>query len=162
MSSNEPSLVLRGRVATTLTYRPEREGRSAFCSFRLAVTPSRRDAEGAWADQPTQWYTVKVWKAMADNASSSLRKGDPVVVAGRLSAEEWTSSDGTAMSGLTITADTLGHDLRFGLTHFTRPPGPQDERAESARVDVTGLREVPPAPQDEMSAAPVYAIPHAS
>jgi single-strand DNA-binding protein len=162
MSSNEPSLVLRGRVATTLTYRPEREGRNAFCSFRLAVTPSRRDVDGAWADQPTQWYTVKVWKAMADNAAGSLRKGDPVVVAGRLSAEEWVSGDGTPMSGLTITADTLGHDLRFGRTHFTRPPGPQDERADTVRVDVTGLREIAPASPDEASDEPGYAVPLAS
>ena len=162
MSSNEPSLVLRGRVATTLIYRTEREGRNAFCSFRRAVTPSRRGADGAWADQPTQWYTVKAWKAMADNAASSLRKGDPVVVAGRLSAEEWISTDGAPMSGLTITADTLGHDLRFGRTHFTRPAGPEGERADAGRVEVTVLPEIPTAQEDETSDEQGYVVPLAS
>ncbi|MCG2802559.1 MAG: single-stranded DNA-binding protein [Cellulomonas sp.] len=136
MNTNEPTLVLRGRVATGLSYRGERDGRSAFVSFRLAVTPSRRGADNAWSDGVTQWYTVKAWRATADNAARSLRKGDPVVVSGRLSAQEWTAADGTAMTDLAISAETLGHDLRYGQTHFSRP-------VAETPPDVTVLAEAP-------------------
>ncbi|MBU4216013.1 MAG: single-stranded DNA-binding protein [Actinobacteria bacterium] len=139
MNTNEPNLVLRGRVATGLSYRGERDGRASFVSFRLAVTPSRRGADNAWSDGVTQWYTVKAWRATADNAARSLRKGDPVVVSGRLSAQEWTAADGTAMTDLAIAAETLGHDLRYGQTHFTRPV------ADASPTDVTVLVEAPEA-----------------
>jgi len=145
MNTNEPTLVLRGRVATGLSYRGGHEGRASFVSFRLAVTPSRRGADNAWSDGVTQWYTVKAWRSMADNAARSLRKGDPVVVSGRLSAQEWTAADGAAMTDLAISAETLGHDLRYGQTHFTRPVH------DDVPAEVTVLAQVPePEPEAEV------------
>src|SRR5882724_2246414 len=52
--------------------------------FRLACTPSRRDAQtGEFTDGTTSWYSVVCWRDLAVNVAASLTKGDPVVVYGK-------------------------------------------------------------------------------
>lgn len=93
---------------------------AALASFRLASTPRRQDrATGAWVDASTTWYRVTTWRALAENVSSSVAKGDPVVVHGRLRSTSW-EKDGRSGESLEIDAITVGPDLSRGRTVFHR------------------------------------------
>lgn len=107
----------------------------AFTSFRVSVTERRFDARsGEWGDGPTEWFTVKAFRELARNVAESIRKGDPVVVTGRLRTEVWQSDRGP-QPGFVIEADAVGHDLTWGGATFRRRvhregpgdgPGPRD------------------------------------
>ena len=77
------TITVRGWLGGDVDLR--RAGDVPVASFRLACTPRRfnRRTE-TWSDGPTQWYTVTCWRSLADNVARSLRRGDPVVVQGRL------------------------------------------------------------------------------
>lgn len=97
------------------------DGGSVWTSFRLGVTPRRRDAvTQAWTDGRTEWVTVKVWREVARNVVESISKGQPVVVHGRLEVDEWTTPEGTVRRDLALHAWNLGHDLTHGRSTFVR------------------------------------------
>jgi single-strand DNA-binding protein len=94
-------------------------------SFRVASTPRRfqRRTE-TWEDGDTQWYSVNAWRALGDNCASSLRRGDPVVVHGKLSAHTWTNKAGLEVTTFEVEAAFVGHDLNRGTTEFHRRKQP--------------------------------------
>ena len=62
----------------------------AIASFRLASTRRYFDrAKGTWEDGETNWYTVSGFRQLASNTIASVRKGDRVVVQGRLRVRSW-------------------------------------------------------------------------
>jgi single-strand DNA-binding protein len=81
---------------------------------------------GEWRDGRTSFATVNCWRKMADNAVISLRKGQPVVVSGRLQVREYEDKEGKRRTAVDIEADAIGHDLNRGVTHFQRLRPPQD------------------------------------
>jgi single-strand DNA-binding protein len=90
-------------------------------SFRVASTPRRfqRSTE-TWEDGDTQWYSVNAWRALAENCDQSLRRGDPVVVHGKLSAHVWTNKAGLEVTTFEVEAAFVGHDLNRGTSEFRR------------------------------------------
>ena len=116
--ANDVHLTFAGRLGTDVELK-ELTGGQLVASFRVASTP-RRVKDGAWTDGATTWHTVKAWNRLARHAAASLRSGDPVVVHGRLVAEEWTTPANEVMSRYVVVASSLGHDLSHGTSTFTR------------------------------------------
>jgi single-strand DNA-binding protein len=122
------TVTLSGFVATTPTLFRSQSGND-FTSFRIAQTRRYLDRErGEWVDGRTLWFTVKAWKNTARNVALSLHKGDPVVVTGRLSLDEWDGPDGPRTS-LVVEATALGPDLTLGEARFTRTVHRRDDDA---------------------------------
>jgi single-strand DNA-binding protein len=104
-------------------------------NFRVGSNERRFDkAEEKWVEGPTSWYGVSAFRGLAEHGHRSLRKGDRVVVSGRLRVREWETE---ARKGITaeIEADALGHDLRWGTTTFHRDGAPGRQTAADAPSD---------------------------
>ncbi len=99
-------------------------------TVRVGSTP-RRLKDGDWVNAPTAWHTVKAWRHLAANVQASVTTGDPVVIHGRVLAEEWVRSDGTTSVENVIVATVIGHDLSLGRSAFQRST-PGEQSAESA------------------------------
>ena len=119
-----------GTVATTPRHVQTDEGLD-ITSFRLASNCRRYDDElQQWVDVDTNWYTVVAFRALAANAEKSLRKGDRVVVSGRVRIRDWEHDSGSGTS-VEVEADALGHDLLWGTTTYTRSSvGDTDDEEE--------------------------------
>lgn len=91
-----------------------------WTTFRVASTRRYVNDDGDWTDGATLWFTVKAWRAAALNVVRSVRKGDPVVVTGRLEVDEWTGPDGQQRTGLVINASAVGVDATRGKVEFAR------------------------------------------
>ncbi|MCB8956916.1 MAG: single-stranded DNA-binding protein [Nocardioides sp.] len=115
------TITVRGWLGGDVDLR--RAGDVPVASFRLACTPRRfnRRTE-TWSDGATQWYTVTCWRSLADNVARSLRRGDPVVVQGRLEMRKYVNSQDVEVEALEIDATAVGHDLARGTSQFTRSP----------------------------------------
>lgn len=120
-------VTLHGWVGSDVSYR-DPQGISV-ANFRVASTP-RLKKEGKWVDGETTWYSVTVWRHLAVNIRDSVRKGDAVVVHGRLRTDTWKREDGETNSTLQIEASLVGHDLTRGTSRFARTPRPE-QRPES-------------------------------
>jgi len=113
------TITLTGLVATTPRHLTTSEG-LAITSFRLASSQRRYDRkQQKWIDADTNWYTISAFRALAENSAVSVVKGDRVIVSGRLRIRDWENTD---RSGTTveIEADSIGHDLTWGTSAFTR------------------------------------------
>lgn len=109
----------------------------AICSFRLA-SPQRHFSkiDNSWVDGETNWYTVSSFRQLAEHAVASLRKGERVVVRGRLKLRQWERDDKSGLSA-EIEAESLGHDLRWGTSAYVRSEGA--DRVESDGEDDADL-----------------------
>ncbi|WP_354260285.1 single-stranded DNA-binding protein [Agrococcus sp. UYP10] len=92
--------------------------------FRLSSKPRRKEGE-TWVDGPPNWYSVEAWGDFAQHVATSLRKGDLVVVLGKLKVEQWESGERRGTS-VKIRADHIGHTLRAGAVAKDRRPREQD------------------------------------
>ncbi|TDW51043.1 single-stranded DNA-binding protein [Curtobacterium sp. PhB42] len=94
----------------------------AITSLRLA-SPSRRwdRASAAWVNGATNWYTVTAFRSLASNVFKSLKKGDRIVVSGRVRIRTW-ERDGRGGTSVEIDADGIGHDLAWGISNWVRVP----------------------------------------
>jgi len=88
-------------------------------SFRMATNHRRPDGAGGWIDAGTNWFEIRAYRALAENAEASLSKGDAVVVVGRLKLREWEAKDGKRMN-VEIEAESIGPDLRRGRSVYHR------------------------------------------
>lgn len=142
---NESVITVQGWLGSDVTLR--RAGDVPVASFRLACTPRRfnRRTEN-WSDGTTQWFTVNVWRQLAENCAASLHRGDPVVVQGRLDLRVWVNADNVEVTGFEIDATHLGHDLARGTSEFTRNP-----RREPVADATAGLA-APAGPGEEAAA----------
>ena len=87
----------------------------------MGSTPRRLNREtGEWQESAASYYTVKCWRRLAINAASSLHKGDTVIIRGRFYTNTWIDSQQQTRTSLEIEADSLGHDLAYGWSHFLR------------------------------------------
>ncbi len=108
-----------GLVATTPRHLVTQDG-LPITSFRLASSQRRFDRkENKWIDGETNWYTVTAFRQLAINASTSVSKGDRVTVLGKLRVRDWDNGE-RAGTSVEIESDSIGHDLAWGTSAFTR------------------------------------------
>lgn len=113
------TITLRGTVGTDPRQVTTANGID-ITSFRLASPQRRYDREKqAWVDGDTNWYTVSTYRQLARNAGGSIKKGDPVIVTGRLKVRPWETGDKKGVS-VEVDAESLGHDLHWGTTTYSR------------------------------------------
>lgn len=102
-------------------------------NFRVASTPRLRRASGEWVDGRTQWYGVSAWRALAEHCNRSLRRGDPVILHGRLEQRSYVNKSDIEVVVMEIEAVSIGHDLSRGVSVFSKTTGNAIRGDEAAR-----------------------------
>ncbi|HEY0217483.1 MAG TPA: single-stranded DNA-binding protein [Cellulomonas sp.] len=163
MAVNDLDLTVAGWVGTDPRHYPGRDGHVPYTQFRLARRRWVFDREqSTHVDGGTDWFTVKVFRDTAMNVAESVRRGDPVVVKGRLQLDAWTPTDGQERTTAVLVASALGHNLELGTTRFVRTvrgsgggggEGPVGERS-AVPVDADVLGHAPDDP-DLLALGPV-------
>ena len=116
---NEAQVFLAGYVATEPTFRTTTRGKPE-AQMRVAYTPRRQNWEtGEWSDGPSSFVSVKCWGKLANNVAVCLRKGEPVVVMGRVQVRTY-EKDGAERLSVDVYASSIGYDLARGVARFSR------------------------------------------
>src|SRR5699024_459431 len=114
------TIAVRGFAGTDPERRTPPSG-TEVTTLRLGSTPRWRDSHtGEWASGSTNWYTVAAFGRLAGNVAESISKGDPIVVVGRPRVRRWENDDGIRSTDVEINAQSVGHDLSFGRTEFSK------------------------------------------
>ncbi len=89
-------------------------------NFRVASTPRHFDkASNSYVDSETLWLGVVCWQSLARNVLTSIKKGQPVVVTGRLVSREFVKDEQRKVR-FEIIADSVGHNLARGTSTFEK------------------------------------------
>ena len=138
--SNDANIDLAGFVASEPSFRRLATGTS-HAKLRVAYTERRLNREtGEWGDGPTSFVTVLCWRSLADNVAMCLRKGEPVLVRGRLRVREYEGKDGSRGTETEIDASSIGHDLSRGVAHFSRTRRAAGETAAESAEALTAAQ----------------------
>ena len=116
------NITVRGFVASEIRTSTT-PGGVGTASFRLGSTERRFDrTANAWVDGNTNWFTVQGYRQLAGNIGCSIKKGQRVIVVGRLKLRSW-EKDGRVYHAVDIDAESVGHDLMWGSANFIRTAG---------------------------------------
>ena len=98
---------------------------TALASFGVAWNNRYKNNAGEQVED-TSFFDVTCWRDLADNVAESIRKGDRVIVFGRLDQRSWETQDGDKRSKVEITADDVAPSLRWATAeiHKVRRDGP--------------------------------------
>lgn len=131
---NDSYVTLQGWVGNEVEVR--KVGETECVSFRVGCTPRYYSKEEGWKDGATSWYTVNCWRGLARNVKDSIRKGDAVVVHGRVRVDVWQREDNTKSVTWVVDAQQIGHDLSKGTSTFLKsvaPPAADPRQDEGVR-----------------------------
>ena len=149
--SNDTMVTLQGHVGGDVQLRTA--GESCVANIRVACTPRRYQRRtDEWVDGTTQWYTVNAWRALGEHCARSLRRGDPVIVHGRLHARTYINKHNVEVLTFEVEALMVGHDLNRGISQFIRvPKAPPVEPGSAAETSADAT--AAPAREREEAAA---------
>jgi single-strand DNA-binding protein len=127
---NESYVTVQGWVGNDVDLREA--GETQVASFRLGSTP-RYNRGGTWVDGQTSWYTVNCWRALGRNVKESVRRGDAVIVHGRVRVDVWEREGMPNSVQWVVDASFVGHDLTKGTSSFQKTARvTKDPREEDA------------------------------
>ena len=71
------------------------------CSFGLAVNRRRSRSE------EVDFFDVSAWRELGETIANYKKKGDPILVEGRLQYRTWEAQDGSKRSKVDVVADNV-------------------------------------------------------
>lgn len=89
----------------------------AYLRGRIGVRPYVPKGDPA---PETDYYDLVAFGGLAEHVAEVCRKGDRVVVSGRIEHSTWTGNDGQERTTQGIVADGIGPDLRFTTAEVAR------------------------------------------
>lgn len=122
----------------TLTGRLAKDPEMRFSATGIAVanltvvTSARKKINDEWQDTDTTFWSVATFKQLAENVGESLRKGDAVIVTGKMKSRKFQDKDGNNRTAWEVTADHVGADLARATASIVRvsrsqPSAPVDD-----------------------------------
>ena len=113
------TITITGLTATEPRFLITNDG-VPIASFRFASTDRRYNrATEKWEDGDTTWFTVSAFRGLAENVKASVKKGERLIITGRLRIRDWETDDRKG-TDVEIEADAIGHDLSWGTTQFVK------------------------------------------
>jgi single stranded DNA-binding protein len=132
---NEAQLSVVGYVASEPQFSRVGNGIPKL-TMRVAWTTRRIEAaSGEWVDGNTSFVRVTCWRRLAENLATCLRKGEPVLLRGRLEVRPYTGKDGVRRISVDVDANYLGYDLTRGVAGFRRVWETTGKTAEEAAAE---------------------------
>ena len=91
-------------LAGNITRDPElrfTQGGVPVCSFGIAVNRVRSQNE------EVDFFDVSAWRELGETIANYKKKGDPILVEGRLQYRTWEAQDGSKRSKVDVTAENV-------------------------------------------------------
>ena len=114
---SDQQITLIGNLTVDPIIRYNTNGKPS-CSSSLAVN-RRYQANGEWQED-TQFFTIVLFGPIAENAAASLKKGNRVIVTGRLENREFVDKQGVNRRQTELIVDDIGASLKFATATIDR------------------------------------------
>ncbi|MCY0959625.1 single-stranded DNA-binding protein [Streptomyces sp. H27-H5] len=121
--SGETTITMTGNVVADpeLRFTP---GGAAVANFRMANTPRKFNRQSnEWEDGEPLFLGVAVWRQQAEHVAESIKRGDRVIVVGRLTQRQYEATDGSKRSSYEIQAEEVAPSLLRATAAVTKATG---------------------------------------
>ena len=109
----ENTITIVGNLADDPELRYTPNG-AAVANMRVAVNRRRFNREtNAWDEELDGFFNVNIWRDHAENVAESLKRGQRVIVIGRLRSRSYEDKDGQTKWITEIEADEVCPSLRW-------------------------------------------------
>lgn len=126
MAGNFNRVILMGNITRDIELR--QAGSTSVANVGLAV--SRRYTTNDGPQQETTFVDCTAWGKTADIMAQHLGKGDPVMIEGRLTLDQW-EQDGQKRSKLKVTIDTFQFVRDKGEGGSNEPAPPKQKKQQA-------------------------------
>lgn len=129
-------VTLRGRLGRDPELRFTKSGK-AVASMNVVTDRRAKNQQGDWESVDTTWWRVTCWDQLAEHVAESFVKGDPVIVVGSASMQEYQTKDGEDRQSLSVNAWDVGPSLRWCVAKVQRAErnAPTDAQWETGPVE---------------------------
>lgn len=94
---------------------------SKVCNFDVAYNPRWKDSDDNWQYGTTIYVSCEVRDRLADRVKDNLLRGNPVIVEGYLSAQEWEDKEtGQPRRKNVLKVKDIAFDIRFHDVEATK------------------------------------------
>jgi len=128
--NNLNQLTLLGNLARDPEIKYTNEG-LAIADLRVAVNRRWKDKEGNDMEN-VEFFNITAWNKLAENCASDLKKGDRVMVSGRLNHRSFDTKDGKKINIMNVIADVVAASLEFNSVRISS----KDEGIASSEEDI--------------------------
>ncbi len=128
--NNLNQLTLLGNLAKDPEIKYTNEG-LAVAELRVAVNRRWKDKEGNDMEN-VEFFNITAWNKLAENCASDLKKGDRVIVSGRLNHRSFDTKDGKKINIMNVIADVVAASLEFNSVKISF----KDEEMTSGKEDM--------------------------
>lgn len=115
-------------IVGTLTADPELKftpSGAAVANFMVASNARTWDRNSnSWKDQDALFMRCNIWRDPAEHVAESLRKGDRVIVQGRLRQRSYETKQGEKRTVVELEVDEIGPSLRFATAKVSKADRP--------------------------------------
>lgn len=109
---SETLVTMSGNVVADPELRFMNQSGTAACNFSIASTPRKFNKQtNEWEDGATTFLRVNAFRQNAEGASDVLRKGDAVIVTGKLKQRSY-EKDNVKHTVYELEADEIGKSVR--------------------------------------------------
>lgn len=116
-----PQITIDGRLVADPELRFTGSGK-AVCSLRVAASDSKKDDAGNWNTTEQIFIGVSLWENEGEAAAETLRKGDQVLVSGRIYEREYDKNDGSKGRSLEVKFPTVAKKVSAPRVERTAVP----------------------------------------
>lgn len=135
---------------------------SKVCRFDLAHNVRYQDSEGDWQDGTPIYVTCEARSYLADRVKDNLLRGNPVIVEGALSAQEWEDKEtGQLRRKNILKVRDIAFNIRFHNIEATKvspnrdnPPVVADEDEPVSKPKTKAKRTRKASPKAKVKAEP--------
>lgn len=145
MSFNK--VIIQGNISQEIELKQTTSGTSV-CTFNVAVNRISKEPNEAKCD----FFTVVAWSAKAEFVSRYFKKGQPILICGRLENRDWTDKNGNKR----ISTEIIAEEISFcgNAEKQDKPSAPQSPATHSGNKGYmpdayAAPMQFEPIPQDE-------------
>ena len=116
--AGEPTLTLVGNLTADPEVRHTSSG-ATVASFTIASTPRVRDGD-TWTDGEALFMRCTAWRQLAEHLAGAVRKGDRLLVVGRLRQRTYDTREGEKRTVVELEVDEAGPSLRYAAAEIRK------------------------------------------
>lgn len=94
---------------------------AAVANFTVASTPRTFDRQtNEWKDGEALFLRCSIWRDAAENVTETLKKGNRVIVQGKLKQRSYETREGERRTVVELEVDEIGPSLRYATAKVNR------------------------------------------
>jgi single-strand DNA-binding protein len=101
-----PTITAQGNLVFEPEFQVTASGISR-CKLRIACNERKKSDNGVWTDGETSYFDVVLWRGLAEAAGDAFKKGQPILVVGKVRVSKYEDKNGNERTAVEITADEI-------------------------------------------------------